>query len=267
MYTRFVVQESKRQVNLEAVVQAAEEQLHATPDAEVSAEPVDETWKTRFFSAAQDVSDDEMRRLWGAVLAGEVKQPKSFSLRCLDVLRNLSPGEAQRFQRLLPIVTAEGVAVFGKAGRDVPLTFDERSSLADAGLIHADNGLVIQQLIVVPGEKFQSTVVFHDLALWVAHDSPSNNLEFPACVLTDAGRQLAKLTEVSADPRHLDLLKKLAVAKGFRATIHRVLRNLGSHWLVTKDEFDVDASGQLVPVAPIAAEANVASPAPDSSPA
>ena len=48
----------------------------------------------------EDVTDEEMQLLWSRVLAGETKRPKSFSLRTLDILRNLSKEEAEKFQNL-----------------------------------------------------------------------------------------------------------------------------------------------------------------------
>ena len=38
-----------------------------------------------------------MREIWGRVLAGEVKRPKSYSLRTMEILRNLAKEEAALF--------------------------------------------------------------------------------------------------------------------------------------------------------------------------
>jgi len=48
----------------------------------------------RFLNIAEDISDEDMQVIWGRVLAGEIKKPKSFSLRTLEVLRNMSKEEA-----------------------------------------------------------------------------------------------------------------------------------------------------------------------------
>lgn len=57
-------------------------------------------WFVRFFEDAGNISDEKMQELWAKVLAGEIKQPGSFSLRTLDVLRNLSSEEAETLQTL-----------------------------------------------------------------------------------------------------------------------------------------------------------------------
>jgi hypothetical protein len=99
---RLEYQEGKRQVNIEDIVAEAGKDIVRVPD--VSAGPVDEDWTARFFGYSQDVSSDEMKKLWGQILAGEVRRPGSFSMRCLDVVRNLAKYEAQLFEKLAPFV-------------------------------------------------------------------------------------------------------------------------------------------------------------------
>src|SRR5690606_7233918 len=83
--------EAQKQLNLENVTAYAAEQL--LNEQPVTDEPIDEDWKTRFFNIAEDVSNDEMQALWGRILAGEIKNPKSYSLRTLELLRNFSKEE------------------------------------------------------------------------------------------------------------------------------------------------------------------------------
>ena len=66
----------------------------------VSPSEPDHDWTARFFSEVQDVSSEEMRSLWGAVLAGEVERKGSTSIRTLQVLKNLDRGTARLFTKL-----------------------------------------------------------------------------------------------------------------------------------------------------------------------
>ena len=54
-------------------------------------------WLNRLFSIVGDISDDEMQNLWAQILAGETKTPKSYSLKTLDVLRNMSKEDARLY--------------------------------------------------------------------------------------------------------------------------------------------------------------------------
>lgn len=57
-------------------------------------------WIVRFFEDAGNIGDEQMQELWAKVLAGEINHPGTFSLRALDVLRNLSREEAEILQTL-----------------------------------------------------------------------------------------------------------------------------------------------------------------------
>jgi hypothetical protein len=138
---RFDYQESKRQANVENVIAEAAETLKAVN--EVSDEHVSDDFSARLFSHVQDVSDDDMRRLWGRILAGEVVKPGRFSLRCLDVLRNLTKEEAKSFEETMPFMFADdgGLLRPGAIRDDLadgpqhPLRFAAIHALADAGLL------------------------------------------------------------------------------------------------------------------------------------
>ena len=73
------------------------------------AEPVklDFDWFFRFFEAASGISDEDMRELWAKVLAGEIERQGSFSLRTVEVLRNMTAREAEVFRRVSRLVLSE----------------------------------------------------------------------------------------------------------------------------------------------------------------
>lgn len=77
-----------------------------------SEEPVEQGWINRFFDSVADVSNEDLQKLWGQLLAGETKKPGSFSLKTLDILKNLRPQDAQLFQSILPFTIKNGNARF-----------------------------------------------------------------------------------------------------------------------------------------------------------
>ncbi|MCW3082461.1 DUF2806 domain-containing protein [Segetibacter sp.] len=91
-------QEEKRQANLEDITAFAAGIL--TNAGPVNNQPVDEGWASRFFRLAEDISVDEMKALWGRILAGEIKAPRYLSLRTLELLKNLTKTEAERFMKV-----------------------------------------------------------------------------------------------------------------------------------------------------------------------
>ena len=92
---RINFQEAKKQLNIESITAYAAEELKN--EEPISNEPLDEDWTNRFFNIAEDISSDEMQALWGRILAGEIKEPKSYSLRTLELLKNLSKKKQKFF--------------------------------------------------------------------------------------------------------------------------------------------------------------------------
>lgn len=51
----------------------------------------------RLMDIAEDVSEEELKILWGKILAGEFNNPGTFSLRTLDILKNMTSYDANDF--------------------------------------------------------------------------------------------------------------------------------------------------------------------------
>lgn len=99
---RFLFQEMKKQQNIESVIAVAYSELEDTTS--VNDTPVDSDWIGAFFDSVSNVSTEQMQVLWGKLLAGEVQHPGSFSLRTLNVLKNLTQNEANIFKEIAPFV-------------------------------------------------------------------------------------------------------------------------------------------------------------------
>lgn len=73
-----------------------------------SDEPIDFDWLMRFFDAVGNISNEELQKLWGKVLAGEVKNSGNFSLRTLDIVRNMTQKEAKLFNDFCRYILISG---------------------------------------------------------------------------------------------------------------------------------------------------------------
>lgn len=97
---RLTEQETRRQLNMEAIVDKAKLEL---PDS-VSADKVSEDWIVQFFENCRDVSAEQAQNLWGKILAREVEKPGRFSIRTLETLRTISSREADCFLKFCAMV-------------------------------------------------------------------------------------------------------------------------------------------------------------------
>ncbi|EPC4056252.1 DUF2806 domain-containing protein [Vibrio parahaemolyticus] len=89
-----------RQQNIESIIDMSLDNL---PDS-VSEELIDEEWLLNFFDSCQNISRSSMQMIWAKILAGEVSEPGSFSIRTLSVLKTLQKNEAELFSNLAQYV-------------------------------------------------------------------------------------------------------------------------------------------------------------------
>lgn len=121
---RFLFQEMKKQQNIESVIDNAYSELKNVEL--VNNTPVDSDWISAFFDSVANISTEQMQKLWGKLLAGEVKCPGSFSLRTLSALKNLTQNEALAFKKISYYVL--------KCPGDYSKTFDDLFILSDKDL-------------------------------------------------------------------------------------------------------------------------------------
>ncbi|RYF50740.1 MAG: DUF2806 domain-containing protein [Cytophagaceae bacterium] len=108
-----LVRKSYRQLeNKEAVSVAMLEDLHDTAQNEPSnpnstakpePAPLDDDWLNVFERYAEDASTERMQKLWGRVLAGEVRTPGKYGMRTLRFLSEFSQADALQFSSLCQI--------------------------------------------------------------------------------------------------------------------------------------------------------------------
>ena len=124
--------------NVENIIRLAQSSIPG--DTPCSAEPVDDCWFTRFMNYAGEISNEEMQKIWAQILAGEIQQPGAFSLRTLDVVRNISRNEALLFQKISSFVffDTKNFRFFSsnsKLLKKYGVTFKDILLLKDAGLV------------------------------------------------------------------------------------------------------------------------------------
>ncbi|MBA7561405.1 hypothetical protein ES708_03043 [subsurface metagenome] len=190
--------ELRRQENVEAITGVA---LQSLPD-HVSDEPVDEDWIYDFYNNCQDVSNKEMQRLWGRILAGEIAQPGTYSLKTLVTVRTIRKEEAEYFNTLGTFTwTDDGGEYYcfiydhdHQVIRHTNFLFISLLQLQSLGLIYyQDFGYKINNI-----DK-QCNIYYHGLFHTIIPPQGSKkNLDLGIIMLTNVGQELMPL--VDAEP-------------------------------------------------------------------
>jgi hypothetical protein len=99
----FFNEQVRKQENRDAVAVAAVEELKQLPtlnneNIEGEADNIDDDWLNMFGKYAENASSDRIRKLWGRILAGEIRQQKSFSLTTIRAISEIDNDIAESFQ-------------------------------------------------------------------------------------------------------------------------------------------------------------------------
>lgn len=205
---RMVTKELKRQNNINNVVAVAAQSLK--DDKDVSSEPVNPDWATRFFDIAQDISDETMQDLWGRILAGEVKRPQSYSLRTLDVLRNITREEAELFEKIAQYVLYDGsYYVYRFSSSSDENTFIQYSNitrLIEIGLIQSGSRDVLQFDNVKAKTEYIHLFYADAFVAFIEIIPELKHFSFPIHALTKAGEELYHLIQTIPNIEYFELV-------------------------------------------------------------
>lgn len=206
--TRLVTKEVKRQKNIEEVISNAKKILES--EKEVSDKKVDPDWTTRFFNIVQDVSNEDMQLLWGQILAGEVKQPKSYSLRTLELLRNMTKEEAVLFQKVaqLNIRCSNDIFIFSSNDflKKNGISYTEIAKLIEIGLLQS--GDFVQETIKATNSGSDEIPLFYgNFLIRIRRNANSPQLTIPIRLFSTPGEELTKLVTITPN---LEYVKELA---------------------------------------------------------
>ncbi len=92
---RLQMKQEQQQHNLERVMQLALDYC----TEQVTAQEVDPDWFGHYCELVQNISTHSMQKLWAKILAGEISQPGSFSLKTLNLLKQMSYKDALALQQ------------------------------------------------------------------------------------------------------------------------------------------------------------------------
>lgn len=216
---RFTNREIERQKNIERIADLAFEEL----PSEAADAPVAKDWVRQFFNIAEDVSDEAVQGLWARVLAGEVARPGSFSIRTLNVLRNLTAEEAQAFEAACQLSFDHGYLLQAPPSRDwtidwlstFGLPYRRLLSLQEAGLIHdAESKSPFIKVETTTGGSLSLAVSYQGSICKFTTIKPQTDFEFVTIRFTSAGLELSRLVPTRMNEEFLRY-----VAKEYCATV------------------------------------------------
>jgi hypothetical protein len=204
--------EVERQINLDQIAALAIDQADEDAEGEADDVPIDPDWFAQWRNRAQDVSNEDMQRLWAKVLKGQAKTSASFSIHTIDFLSRMSRTDAELLATV-GNVAIDGHAIF-KRGQPIldriGLTFDRLLYLEDLSIVGGVSpgigGLNINKLVSMEYRGFRA-VTFrcnaHVLVLYEPKKSKLEKVELPVYSISTTGRELLGLATCNTPPDYL----------------------------------------------------------------
>ena len=230
----------REQVNLDMVSKTAAVELrdHGDLKNQTTTDEVDDDWLDNFESEARKKSAEEMQLYFGRVLAGEIKKPKSFSIKAVKILGEIDQNTAEMFRKLCSVcvmqVDPDGSIIDmrvpslgGNAGNNslgkYGLSFNELNVLNEYGLIISDYNSW-RDYINCRGIGLARTGIrfpfFHQGKYWVLEPhgqlETTSELKINGVALTRSGIELSKIVEPDSVQEFAEELMVFFQNKGFK---------------------------------------------------
>lgn len=198
--------ESRKLKNVQSVLEKSAS--HFKESEQVSDKPVNIDWTNRFINIVENISDDSLQEMWARILSGEVKRPKSFSLRTLDLLQNITKDEAQLFVKAAGYYLANNYLYTDSN----VLSLHEILLLGEIGFINSEE--LIKNWEVQPHNKLE--VLIDKQTMLVLHNDTDKIIRCQLSIrkLSKAGAEILPLIEKSNRENFCDIIAAFVKSKG-----------------------------------------------------
>ena len=194
-----------KQANMDSII---EKSLKYCSEHDAS-DRADPDWFSSFIELAEKVSNSTMQDLWAKILAGELSQPGSFSLKALHTFKNLTIYDAKLLAKACAIAfkdnSKKNIRLFSgsyqKPGllnildkqRELRINLSSFSIGHTELLALADNGLVFIQESELASMKKGDELSFKHNGTPTVFQSKKNNISLQFYKFTPVGAELALL--------------------------------------------------------------------------
>lgn len=220
MTAKSAAEQLQSEINVARTVMLAEEilgQYNQSPNDEV----LDDDWLSTWNAYAGKVSNEELQRLWANILAGEVKQPGTFSRRTLEFLRTLAKRDAELISKLASFVinnkfiSREMDEVLKINGIDTNLLLEMQELGVLTGIEALGLSLTYNSL-----DPENYICAFRSYGKLVILKRPGKHqIVTQVYLLTNLGKEVMKLGQFAPNIEYLTAFAKHYASMGFQAEV------------------------------------------------
>jgi hypothetical protein len=209
----------RKEINTSKAIVFAEEIL--SQDEQIPPERlIDDDWIHTWYEFAGKVSCEDLQRMWGSILAGEVKSPGKYAIRTLDFLRLLTKNEAECIAKIAPFVLADGIYCHqNQCMSDNGITFDLLLHIQSLGIVTGIGTHGMKKILQLNELSPAVSILCNNKALFVENDKKKNRIEIPMYPLTTIGIQIMSLGQFEANIDFMYFIGRQIKSQGFCVSI------------------------------------------------
>ena len=240
--TKFAHKIIRERVNVDQVCEIAAADLKSEPltithdDKDTESPPISEDWLNAFESEAAQMSSEQMQRLFGKILAGEIRRPTSYSIKTIKLMAQLDNHAAALFRLLcslsisvrVPNLCIDArVVSMGNAGSNslqaYGLSFDALNILQEYGLIISEYNSYMDYRMAVVHDSNASLPMIYQNAQWVlipkvAPPVPHQAFTVPGVAFSWSGKELLSIVDITTYENYTEALKNFFDQQGMTMT-------------------------------------------------
>lgn len=235
----------RKEANVAKSILIAEDIL-GQDQQEPSETPIDDDWIYSWRDYAGRVSSEELQDLWGRILAGEVKQPGTYSMRTLEFLKGLSKSEAELISKAARFV------IDGRIYREKEkflegegIYFSSLLYLQDIGILSGVEALGLTTTYKTQDQnKYFKGLIASNKIILIEHEDKNKTVEANVYLLTRVGAEILRLASFGVHADYLDSVAKDYAKKGFNvktADFVQQTENSGRYFSAKEVKIEEDA--------------------------
>lgn len=165
-------------------------------DQKVPNQELDDDWIELFFRHVQDVSSEDLRKIWVRILADEIKIPNNTSRFTLNILKNMSQEDAKLFENIAKFVFSFHLLYVSYDSTNIANypTPGDLVKLDSYGLLNNNDGSACH-FPIPEGELFIDS---HTMFFKITAPNKVKQIQIPSYPLTPQGKELYKA--IGIDP-------------------------------------------------------------------
>ncbi len=224
--------------NLDSITKIAIKELSNGAQAQnnnVQIPDISQDWLNTFEKEACDKSSDEMKKLFGKILAGEICKPSTYSIRTIKILSQLDTEAADVFRTLASLAStmrvgdliADSRVIFpGKNAeleilKKYEITFYKLNTVQEHGLIIADYHSYANYMPCIANDNNEVYCIFtfqgkKFTLKRIDASKPIQSFLVYGVVLTKAGRELLDIIDIKPNQQYKNKLFEFFATAGFQ---------------------------------------------------